>query len=215
MADKLFVTDFDGTMTRHDFYRLAIERLVPKDCHDYWAEYRRGELTHFDALNGYFKSIRAPEQKVLDLLDSMQLEPRLAACVGELRSAGWEIVVTSAGCSWYIDKLLSRAGVELEVHANPGVFDPAHGLEMRLPTDSCYFSREIGIDKAQVVRDGLQSGATVAFAGDGFPDADAAKLVIDELRFAKSDLASLLTDEAIPFHAFDTWSEVADRLLNL
>jgi 2-hydroxy-3-keto-5-methylthiopentenyl-1-phosphate phosphatase len=213
MDEKIFVTDFDGTMTRYDFYRLAVERLVPKDCYTYWDDYRNGELTHFDALNGYFKSIRAPEKKVLELLDSMQLDPRLASCVRELRAAGWRVVVASAGCSWYIDKLLSRAGVELEVHANPGSFDPATGLVMQLLTESHYYSRTLGIDKAQVVRDGLQRGATVAFAGDGFPDADAAKLVTDELRFAKSDLASLLTNESIPFNAFDNWSDAADRLL--
>ena len=28
----LLVTDFDGTMTRHDFYKLAAESLLPPGC---------------------------------------------------------------------------------------------------------------------------------------------------------------------------------------
>jgi hypothetical protein len=28
---SVLVSDFDGTMTRHDFYRLAIEELLPPD----------------------------------------------------------------------------------------------------------------------------------------------------------------------------------------
>ena len=28
----LLVTDFDGTMTRHDFYKLAAQSLLPPRC---------------------------------------------------------------------------------------------------------------------------------------------------------------------------------------
>ncbi|MBV8130349.1 MAG: hypothetical protein JO114_22090, partial [Planctomycetaceae bacterium] len=37
---SLLVTDFDGTMTRHDFYMLAARSLLPPDMPDYWAQYR-------------------------------------------------------------------------------------------------------------------------------------------------------------------------------
>ena len=29
-ATRVLVTDFDGTMTRHDFYHLTVEELLPK-----------------------------------------------------------------------------------------------------------------------------------------------------------------------------------------
>ena len=32
----LLVTDFDGTMTRHDFYKLAAQSLLPPEMPDYW-----------------------------------------------------------------------------------------------------------------------------------------------------------------------------------
>ena len=41
----VLVSDFDGTMTRHDFYKLAIESLLSPDTPDYWAEYRAGAIT--------------------------------------------------------------------------------------------------------------------------------------------------------------------------
>jgi len=34
----ILVSDFDGTMTRRDFYRLAIEQLIPKDCRNFWLD---------------------------------------------------------------------------------------------------------------------------------------------------------------------------------
>lgn len=213
MTSKLLVSDFDGTMTRNEFYRLAIEQVLPHDCPDFWRDYRQGTLTHFEALDRYFRSIRASEQQIAGLLKQMELEPRLAASVDALAAAGWKVVIASAGCGWYIDRLLDQAGVALEVHANPGEFAPATGLAMRLPTDSPYFSPEFGIDKAAVVRAGLQQGIKVAFAGDGLPDAAAAKLVPEHLRFARGDLASLLAAEGLSFRTFGCWTEVAEGLL--
>src|SRR4051794_34626000 len=71
-AAKVLVTDFDGTMTRRDFYKLAIERLLPPDTPDFWAEYRAGAITHFEALRRYFASIRSSEDEVLAVVACME-----------------------------------------------------------------------------------------------------------------------------------------------
>ena len=211
--EKVLVTDFDGTMTRHDFYKLAITSLIPPDTPAYWDEYRAGTLTHFEALRSYFATIRTTEAEILAVVNRMELDPNLPAAVEQLRRAGWSVIVTSAGCDWYIRKLLAAAGVEVEVHANPGRFEPGAGLVMEMPADSLYRSPTLGVDKAGVVRHHLAAGHTVAFAGDGFPDAEAARLVPAELRFARADLADVLRSEQLPFQPFDTWSDIATALI--
>ena len=212
-AVGVLVSDFDGTMTRHDFYKLAIERLLLPDTPDYWAEYRAGQVTHFEALRRYFAAIRASEDEVLGIVEQMELDAHLATAVESLRSAGWDVVITSAGCDWYIRKLLAAAGVRIEIHANPGRYEAGKGLVMEMPAKSEYWSPTLGIDKAHVVRRFLDEGRTVAFAGDGFPDAEAARLVAADLRFARGDLATVLQSENMPFHPFETWSTIADTLL--
>ena len=209
----VLVSDFDGTMTRHDFYKLAVEELLPPDTPDYWAEYRAGRLTHFEALRRYFAAIRASEADVLAVVERMELDPELPAAVGALRRAGWAVVVTSAGCDWYIRRLLAAAGVEVEVHSNPGRFEAGKGLLMEMPVGSPYLSPTLGVDKTAVVRRLLADGRTVAFAGDGFPDAEPARLVPGELRFARGNLADVLRDERLPFHPFAAWSDIARVLL--
>lgn len=211
---RVFVTDFDGTMTRHDFYKLALDELLPPDVPDQWAAYRAGEITHHEALRRYFGAIRASETEVLAVVDRMELDPGLKTAVAELGDAGWRVVVTSAGCEWYIRRLLAAAGVAVEVHANPGRFEVGRGLLMEMPTDTPYRCDNLGVDKARVVREYLDAGRTVAFAGDGFPDAAAARLVPDSLRFARADLADVLTREGLPFRPFEVWSEVARALLS-
>jgi 2,3-diketo-5-methylthio-1-phosphopentane phosphatase len=209
----VLVSDFDGTMTRHDFYKLVIESLLPPDCPDYWAMYRAGSITHFEALRRYFAAIRAPEDDVLTVVRRMELDPHLPAAVDTLTRAGWKVVVTSAGCDWYIRRLLAGAGVEVEVHSNPGRFVEGKGLLMEMPTGSPYRSPTLGVDKTAIVRGHVETGRPVAFAGDGFPDADPARLVPADRRFARGDLADVLRRDGEPFRPFDTWSDIPGLLL--
>jgi len=210
---NVLVTDFDGTMTARDFFKLAIQQLLPADVTNYWDEYRAGRLTHFQALQRYFAEIRGSEAEILAVVDQMELDPQLPRALAELRQAGWQVIVASAGCDWYIRRLLARAGVELELHANPGSYIAGRGLRMEMPAGSPFFSPMLGIDKARVVRQQLDLGCTLAFAGDGFPDEVAALLVPGKLRFARGDLADVLRKHGQPFQTFSVWSEIARRLI--
>jgi 2-hydroxy-3-keto-5-methylthiopentenyl-1-phosphate phosphatase len=209
----VLVSDFDGTMTTHDFYRLALQSLIPTDVPDYWSAYRSGQITHFEALRRYFASIRKSEEEVMQVVWSMDLDPMLGDAVQKLREAGWRVIVASAGCDWYISRLLSHAHVALECHANPGRFEPGHGLLMELPTESPYFSRELGIDKTAIVQTFLSAGIPIAYAGDGFPDVAPAKLVPEHLCFARADLANVLRQEQRNFRSYGSWSDIARQLV--
>jgi 2,3-diketo-5-methylthio-1-phosphopentane phosphatase len=209
---SLLVTDFDGTMTRHDFYKLAAKSLLPADLPDYWGAYRARRITHFEALQAIFASIRADLATVRSVVDRMELDPGVPRAVAQLRRAGWNVAIASAGCAWYIRLLLDEVGVELPLWANPGQFVPGRGLLMELPPEGPFFSSNLGVDKAALVREGLACGNRVAFAGDGFPDLEAARLVPPELRFARGDLARVLSKEGLGFQSYDRWSEVAERL---
>ena len=213
MPEFVLVSDFDGTITAADFYDLAVrELLTPEDIKP-WDDYRAGHITHFTAMQRIFSSIYAPEEKILAVLEKMGIDPHLAESVNALRDKGWDIVVASAGCRWYIDILLKKAGVSLEVHSNPGTYAQGGPLRLELPEGDPYFSPETGIDKASVVRHHLDRGAVVAFAGDGYTDLPPALLTPPRLRFARSALARLLAEREEAFQPFEVWSDVARSLL--
>jgi 2,3-diketo-5-methylthio-1-phosphopentane phosphatase len=212
-ARRVLVTDFDGTITGEDFYMLVARQYLPQDAPDYWAMYARGELTHFEAMRSFFSHAPTDEASLGRLLEQTEPDPDLGPSVAGLRERGWEVVIASAGSSWYIDRLLARAGVQrVAVHANPGDIEPGRGLWIRLPEHSPFFSREVGIDKAAIVRDALARADEVAFAGDGPPDVGPALLVTPELRFARGWLASELRRKGERFQPFRRWSEVARAL---
>ena len=211
-ARRVLVSDFDGTMTRLDFFDRVLTHLDPGSLPDYWGEYVTGKRTHFDALRAIYSHLRGGEQAALAVAHETDLDPRIAAAVRKLRCAGWEIVIVSAGCAWYIERLLNEKNVELALVSNPGRIAADGGLEMRPPLDSPFYSREFGVDKAAVVRWALDRFEDVAFAGDGRPDERPARLVAADRRFARGWLAQRFDDDGTEYRRFERWSEIADEL---
>ena len=207
----VLVSDFDGTITRLDFYDLVCQ-AYPQIAASYWQDYESGKITHFEALKNIFAGIRAPESRMLEIIGKMDIDPAMAQAVRMLEHNDWSVVVASAGCAWYINRLLQTNGVNIAVHANPGTFLSDGGLQMQLPPESPLFSRELGVNKVAVVREALRRCANVAFAGDGRPDLAPALLVPPRRRFAKSWLAKKLHEIGEEFRPFERWSEVAGML---
>ena len=125
---KIFVSDYDGTITNKDFYSLLAERYIPAEEPDYFAQYRDGRITHFEAMAAYFAFAPTDEQQLEELLTASQPDPDLGASAALLRRAGWELWVVSAGSSWYVERVLRRAGVAATVHSNPGRLENGRGL---------------------------------------------------------------------------------------
>ena len=210
--EKILVSDFDGTMTSHDFYRVALEYL-PVSAASIWERHERKEIGLFDALAAIFTQLRFSEAQMEVLLKRVELDVGIKKACNRLLDHGWRLVIASAGCAWYIEKLLTPLKIEAEIHANPGHFSEQGGLIMELPVASPYCCRETGIDKTRLVHAVLDH-SIVAFAGDGPPDLAPALLVPPSLRFAKGVLAEELKERGEGFKRFQSWSEMVNSLLN-
>jgi 2-hydroxy-3-keto-5-methylthiopentenyl-1-phosphate phosphatase len=207
-GDRILVSDFDGTMTERDFFRVALSHL-PSGADAPWERYEQGEARHFDALAEIFSGLRVDESEFDAMLAEMHVESALAGSVELLQKAGWSLTIASAGCAFYIQRILNVLGIKAVLHANPGYFIPGRGLFMELPRQSPFFTAETGIDKASIVRHYLDQGFDAAFAGDGRPDLAPALLLSPERRFARGWLAEELQRRREPFVRFTRWSDIA------
>jgi hypothetical protein len=68
------------------------------------------------------------EEQLEELLAASEADPDLGASAALLQRAGWELWVVSAGSSWYVERVLRRAGVAATVYSNPGRLEPGRGL---------------------------------------------------------------------------------------
>ena len=207
------VSDFDGTITRRDFYLLIRELYMPESAPEYLELWRAGQLSHFDAMAGYFSHAPEEETALREMLAMTEPDPHFVSAVSALKAASWELIVVSAGSSWYIERILRELGIEAVVHSNPGQIREGRGLALERPSGVPFFSAEVGIDKAAVVRDALGRYEQVAFAGDGPPDLEPSLLVPPRFRFARGYLADELRRRQEPFREFSSWSEIVRCLL--
>lgn len=198
------VSDFDGTMTAVDFFTLIVERYMPSGAPDYFQLYRDGEMTHVEAMQGFFQyaptEADALEQMLLDTLPDADLRDS----VERLQRAGWDLIVVSAGSSWYIDRIFAALGIQAKVHSNVGRIVKGKGLQIDTTRD---------VDKPAVVRDAFARYGRVAFAGDGPPDVAPSLLVEPRLRFARGYLAEELVRRGEMFQPFTRWREVVEALI--
>ncbi len=209
----ILITDFDGTFARRDFFDLILERHDPAAGHEAWRGFLAGELTLTAGLAGVFGALRTDERGADALIDALDPAPGTAAAVQALQIAGWEVIIASAGCGWYIERLLARMGLRIKVHAAPGEFAPATGLVMTPDVADPYHHPQTGIDKALVVRDALARDPLVAYAGDSTTDRAGALMVPPERRFVTGWLARRLAEEGVPHVPIAAWPEIANRLL--
>jgi len=209
--NKILVSDFDGTMTEHDFFRVALAHLPPGAAAP-WERYERGDARHFDALAEIFSGLRVDEGEFDAMLEEMRVESGMAEALDRLQLGGWSLAIASAGCAFYIERILHRLGIKVVIHANPGDFIPGRGLFMKPPLQSPFFAGDTGIDKGAVVRHYLEQGIDAAFAGDGRPDLEPALLLPPERRFARGWLAEELERRGEPFVRFTRWREIAGCL---
>lgn len=214
MNDSAFISDFDGTITDVDLYTLIAERYMPKDHRDYFADYRAGRITHFQAMQAFFHFAPSEPQALEQLLRDTKPDPQLGDSVRRLQAKDWDLIIVSAGSSWYIEQILGKAGVSATIHSNPGRIEEGRGLVLQLPKESPFFSTQVGIDKAGIVRNALQRYQRVAFAGDGPPDIEPALVVAPAWRFARRFLAEALDARGEPYQSYGLWSEVVDALLS-
>jgi len=207
------VSDFDGTITRNDFYLLIAERYMGPEATEVWDSYRAGKITHFEAMQAFFSHAPDDEQSLESLLSDVHPDPHLRDSWQQLADHDWDLIIVSAGSSWYIDKILQRAGIPAAVHSNPGEIVPGRGLVMRPPVESQFYCPDVGVDKQAVVRDALARYDKVAFAGDGPPDIKPALLVSADRRFARGFLADELQRRGQMFNDFNAWSDIVASLV--
>src|SRR6516165_1465101 len=144
---KIFVSDYDGTITDKDFYALLAERYVPSDTPDYFAQYRKGRISHFEAMAAYFAFAPTEEQRLEELLAASEADPDLGASAALLRRAGWKLWVVSAGSSWYVERVLKHAGVDAPIYSNPGRIERGRGLVLeKFDPSSPFHSTAVGVD---------------------------------------------------------------------
>lgn len=215
MEKFAFISDFDGTLTEKDFYRIIMDEYLKNEylkdeCDEMYKKWRNKKIKDVEYLGYVFKNIKKSEEKIYEDIMKISIDPYIKEFINNIKLAGGDFIIISAGTSYYIDKVFEKNGIGgVEVYSNKGVFKD-DGIHFDLDENSDFYSEIYGIDKYKVVKKLKEKYNKVFYAGDSEPDLRPA--LIADVVFAKRGLVDLLEKENKEFIQFESFSEVWDKV---
>lgn len=211
----VLVSDFDGTISKNDFFKYATETIITKEDMEPWAEYKAGKITHINALNLIFSKIRLPRNDFNKFIDTIEIEEFFVPTVDLCKSKNIDFHIVSAGADYYISRILNNLGIFSKVNllTNSSTYSEEKGLELiPIPISHEYYDENLGISKRRFVQKLQKEGYYVIFAGDGSPDIEAATYA--DMVFARDYLITLCEDSNIPYTKFDSYLDIYNYIMN-
>ena len=210
MKDFAFISDFDGTLTTKDFYKILSDTYYKEELEPIYKSWRNGEMKNREYLNYVFNNVHRNESELLEDILNISFDPTAKDFIKQVKAAGGDFIIISAGSNYYIDKVLEKNHIEgVDVYSNKSIFKN-NGLHFDLDEHDEYYSDQNGIDKLIVVQKLKANYKKIFYAGDNTPDLKPA--LISDAIFAKGKLINLLKKEKKEFFKFENFSEVWDKL---
>ncbi|WP_347860883.1 MtnX-like HAD-IB family phosphatase [Salimicrobium sp. PL1-032A] len=209
MKNWAFVSDFDGTISKKDFYWVVIEKYFPEG-QELFRKWKAGEMKDIDFLSTVFSSINQDEQQIIEDIRGIPIDPYIPEFIKTIQNHGGDFYILSAGTNYYIYHILEKYDIKgVTVLSNEGYYKDGN-VHMDIDPTHRHYSERYGIDKAKVIRELKEEYETVHFAGDSEPDSHPA--VYADLTFAKDALPDILKEKNVPFIPVTAFEEVEAEL---
>lgn len=201
-----FVSDFDKTMTREDFYIIVIDKLLGKAGWDFFNLQKERGVLGVEFLNSIFQKMNMTEEEVLKEISLIPFDPGAKSFIEDITEQGGDFCIISAGTSYYIDKVLRQHNIKnVTVFSSPGIYENG-GIKICPSQSSPYYHHGYGIDKGKVMDHILSQYEKVYFAGDSLPDVEAA--VKADVVFARYRLPEYLSKRKKDYIEFDCFDDI-------
>lgn len=206
MEKFIFVSDFDGTISKRDFYGIIINEYIGEEGKKYFLDWKENNKIDIPFLNKIF-SWREFEEKEADIvLNKVEIDKHFSKFYSYIKENNGDFLILSAGFDYYIKHALRKVGLdEIQVITNTGVYENKVFI-MKPDFSKSYFSPIYGIDKEKVILEQKQRYNKVYFAGDSEPDFKAA--MASDVVFAKGELAGLLDKTEKEYYIFNDFHEI-------
>ncbi|OLN22195.1 2,3-diketo-5-methylthio-1-phosphopentane phosphatase [Domibacillus antri] len=209
MEKWAFVSDFDGTISKKDFYWQVIDNYFPEG-RELYTKWKNGEWNDIDFLAKVFASINRKEEQITEDILSIPVDEDVPDFVRRVQQAGGDFYILSAGTDYYIRPIVNYLGLEqVTVFSNKGVFRDQN-IQLEIDPNHWSYSERYGIDKAAVIRRLKEEYDIVYFAGDSEPDSHPAELA--DRTYATGALPDILDEKSVSYVRFRRFNDIAADL---
>ncbi|PWW25877.1 HAD superfamily phosphoserine phosphatase-like hydrolase/2,3-diketo-5-methylthio-1-phosphopentane phosphatase [Cytobacillus oceanisediminis] len=211
MKKWAFVSDFDGTISKRDFYLIMMDKYYPEG-RELMPKWKAGEMRDIDFLNKVFTSINQEEDQIIEDILSIPIDEDVPEFIKTVQENGGDFYILSAGTDYYIYHILKKYGIkDVKVFSNEGYYREKN-VHMNIDKNHRHYSERYGIDKSKVIQDLKNEYEMVFFIGDSEPDSHPAEYA--DTTFAKNGLQDLLSKKNIPFIPVEEFKEVERYLMD-
>lgn len=205
MKKWAFVSDFDGTISKKDFYHHVIEHYFPEG-EVLYKKWKAGQMLDIDFLGDVFTSINEEEESLIKSILTLPMDEHIGQFIKLVQKNGGDFFILSAGTDYYIRHILDELGaVDVEIFSNEGFYHKKN-IHLKIDQEDWKYSERYGIDKSKVILKLKEQYETVYFFGDSEPDSHPA--VYADLTFAKDALCGLLEEKGIKYVGVNSFKEV-------
>ena len=123
MKDFAFISDFDGTLTKKDFYKILSDTYYKEELSPIFKSWKNGEMKDREYLSYVFNNVHRSEVELNEDILNIAFDPCAKAFIEQVKAAGGDFIVISAGTNYYIDKVLEKNNIDgVDVYSNKSVF---------------------------------------------------------------------------------------------
>jgi len=206
MKNFVFVSDFDGTISRKDFYWHVIDKYMKEEGNLKYKEWKEGKMQDVQFLGHIFKNIGQEKEQIHKDILELEIDPYLHKFIDFIHENNGEFVILSAGSSYYINVILEYFKLDhIMVYSNNAIYKDK-GLHYDIDVSNEFYSERYGIDKKKVVEHLKNKYNRVYYAGDSMPDYEASLLC--DLRFATGGLIDIYKEKNVDFYEFSTFEDI-------
>ena len=209
MGKRLFLIDFDCTITHNDTTDELLKIYNPKLLEEYQEKFRNGELTVKKYLWDLITSLNINEE---EYKKSVAKNVIVDKYFREFTELGEKFRIVSAGTVLNIVSVLEANNIYVNkdnIYSNDVIFEDGRIL-IKYPYE--YNSSFYGISKGSIVDKYKEKGYEVIFIGDGIADIEASKHA--DILFAKvgRSLEKHCILNNIKFTAYRDFSDIIKKL---
>jgi 2-hydroxy-3-keto-5-methylthiopentenyl-1-phosphate phosphatase len=202
------LVDFDGTIVPCDATDTLLERYAEPSWLDVEREWQAGRMTSRACMASHAGKLMATRDQILQLADSLPIDPGFPVFVDLCRRHDARITVVSEGFDLIVSHVLAKAGLDLPFHANHLTAIDQNRWQLGFPSTSAGCSMQMGNCKCALADEG--AGHMRVMVGDGRSDfciAETAHLVL-----AKGSLAVHCARKGLPYSEFTRFEEATAEL---
>lgn len=212
MKKWAFVSDFDGTISKKDFYHLVLEKYF-EEGQALYKQWKSGEIKDIDFLRQVFTSIHQEESQIIEDIHSLEIDEHVPSFIRKVQAQEGDFYILSAGTDYYIHHILGQYGIKgVEVYSNEGYYKEKN-VHLNIDPEHPYHSERYGIDKSKVLTDLKKEYETIYFAGDSEPDSHPAKVA--NVTFAMKALQDILKENNTPHIEVDSFNDIEQHLIRI